>query len=90
MATKTTITKTTTTKTLTKKTNDNGDNEDNDNEDNDGKDNEIFGQFHIFGTFTKNHHTDLSRLLGLVKTSLIKVTWGGYLHSIFILLASSS
>ena len=68
MATKTTTTKTTTRKTLTKKTNDNGDNEDNDNEDNDGKDNEIFGQFHIFGTFTKDHLGTclLSRLLGLV------------------------
>ena len=27
---------------------------------------EIFGQFHIFGRFTKDHLADLSRLLGLV------------------------
>ena len=27
---------------------------------------EIFGQFHIFGKFTKDHLADLSRLLGLV------------------------
>ena len=26
----------------------------------------IFGQFHIFGEFTKDHLADLSRLLGLV------------------------
>ena len=38
---------------------------------------EIFGQFHIFGTFNKDHLADLSRLLGLVtgkcKTCKLKV-----------------
>ena len=29
-------------------------------------DTEIFGQFHIFGKFAKDHLADLSRLLGLV------------------------
>ena len=35
---------------------------------------EIFGQFHIFGKFTKDHLADLSRLLGLVSDGPIMDT----------------
>ena len=35
---------------------------------------EIFGQFHIFGKFTKDHLADLSRLLGLISNGPIMDT----------------
>ena len=35
---------------------------------------EIFGQFHIFGKFSKDHLADLSRLLGLVSDGPIMDT----------------
>ena len=33
----------------------------------------VFGQFHIFGMFTKDHLADLSGLLGLVIDNLLMV-----------------
>ena len=35
-------------------------------------DTEMFGQFHIFGKFTKDHLADLSRLLGLVFQQILQ------------------